>query len=172
MSEKISDIDKKISEEAAIFKEMLDKESEERQLESDLLKQVIAEEAKNLKQDLEDKTSSIQNDLGSVKDDLQSTKDQGIEELKNMIVEEKEERQKEAEMIHDHLSTKIQDCSTLTQDLNDTLNHENSRYVDIKILIQCRKSKKIVLKSLVQNRLHQTLVLITTENFSNFLNDY
>ena len=143
MSEKISDIDKKISEEAAIFKEMLDKESEERQLESDHLKQVIAEEAKNLKQDLDDKTSSIQNDLGSVKDDLQSTKDQGIEELKNMIVEEKEERQKEAEMIHDHLSTKIQDCSTLTQDLNDTLNHENSRYVDIKILYVAERTKKI-----------------------------
>ena len=56
-----------------------------------------------------------------------------MEELKNMIIEEKEERQKEAEMIHDNLSTKIQDCSTLTQDLNDTLNHENSRYVGVVI---------------------------------------
>merc|ERR1712203_783164 len=115
LGEKISEIDNKISDEAAILKEMLDKESEERQLDSDHLKQALADEAKHLKDDFDSKTSSIQNDLTNVKDDLQSTKD-GIEELKNMIIEEKEERQKEAEMIHENLSNKIQDCSDLTQD--------------------------------------------------------
>ena len=129
MGEKISEIDNKISDEASMLKEMLDKESEKRQVESDFLKQALADEAKNLKDDIDSKTSSIQNDLTNVKDDLQSTKDEGIEELKNMIIEEKEERQKEAEMIHENLSNKIQDCSDLTQDLNDTLNHENTRYV-------------------------------------------
>ena len=127
MGEKISDIEKKVSDEAAVFKEMLDKESEERHLESEHLKQVISDEAENLKHDLDNKTSSIQNDLHNVKDDLKSTKDEGMEELKNMIIEEKEERQKEAEMIHGNLSNKIQDCSDITQGLNDTLNHENSR---------------------------------------------
>ena len=129
LGEKMSEMDNKLSEEAAILKEILDKESEERQLDSDNLKQALADEAKNLKDDLDSKTSSIQNDLANVKDDLQSTKDEGIEELKNMIIEEKEERQKEAELIHDNLSNKIQDCSDLTQDLNDTLNHENTRCV-------------------------------------------
>merc|ERR1739847_130426 len=83
LGEKISDIEKKVSDEAAVFKEMLDKESEERHLESEHLKQVKSDEAENLKHDLDNKTSSIQNDLHNVKDDLKSTKDEGMEELKN-----------------------------------------------------------------------------------------
>ena len=42
----------------------------------------------------------------------------------------------------------------------------------LKSKFDVERTKKIVLKSLVQNSLHQTLVVITTENFSNFLNYY
>ena len=102
----ISNLDSKIINESAIFKEMLDKESEERQLESDS----IRAEAQNLKHDLEHQAASLQNELTSVKGDLQDTKDQGLEELKKLIEEEKEERQKEAEIIHDNLTCKVRNC--------------------------------------------------------------
>merc|ERR1712157_143186 len=95
LNDRLSDVDKKINNEANILKEMLDKESEERQLETDSIRNVMAEEAKLLKDEVDQKTNALQDVLGQVQSDIQDTKDKGLEEVKQMIIEEKEERQKE-----------------------------------------------------------------------------
>merc|ERR1712012_239084 len=85
------------------------------------------EEAKLLKDEVNQKTNALQDVLGQVQSDIQDTKDKGLEEVKQMIIEEKEERQKEAGLIHDNLSCKINECSDLARDINDTLDTENKR---------------------------------------------
>merc|ERR1711902_173112 len=60
LSDQIAQVNQKINDDATAFKEMLDKESEERQLETDLIRNVISEEAKSLKDNLDQKTASLQ----------------------------------------------------------------------------------------------------------------
>ena len=106
----MTSFDTKISNECSIFKDMLDKESEEWKLEADN----IRSENQTLKHDIEHQAISLQNDLTTIKQDLHSTKEQGFEELKQLIEEEKEERQKEAELIHDNLTCKVTVCLSLS----------------------------------------------------------
>jgi hypothetical protein len=63
LSDKVAVFELRITDETAIVKDLLDIESEERQLESDHLKNMIAEEASALKKDLEDQRSLLRQDF-------------------------------------------------------------------------------------------------------------